>query len=175
MHWWRISLALAVAFITGPLLPAVAADAPVLAVLEHTSGWFGKRTSILAKPGVSASSLAHLPKSVWTLREGKTLNQPNPPAERIIQLYRATEKDPEIVCTIAVKYARTADGWRPAYQLVPPPTVHLENGKLIPIDTGLPGSIRIVQTSPSLADGYVHTLSFSSITGPITIDLWDVQ
>lgn len=171
----RFLLVLTAALVAGPMFPAVAADAPVLAVLEHTSGWFGKKADILAKPGSSTSSLARLPKSVWTLREGSTLKQSNPPAERIIQFYRVTGKDPEIVCTIAVKYSRTASGWRPAYQLIPPPTVHLDNGKLVPIDTGLPGSIRVVHTSASLADGYVHTLRFGSITGPITIDLWEVQ
>jgi len=171
----QLLLALTVALVVGHLSPAMAADAPVLAVLEYSSGWFGKRTDILTKPGASNSPLARLPKSVWTLHEGKTLKQANPPAERIIQFYRVAGKDPEIVCTIAVKYTRTDGGWRPAYQLVPPPTVHLDNGKLVPIDTGLPGSIRVVNTSASLADGYVHTLSFGSITGPITIDLWEIQ
>jgi hypothetical protein len=176
MHGLRLLLVLTAVLVTGPLSSAVAAEAPVLAVLEHTSGWFGKRTDIRAKPGVTTSSLARMPKSVWTLREGKAQTQPYPPAERIIQFYRVIEKDPELVCTIAVKYVGSAGGgWRPAYQIVPPPPIQLENGKPVPVDTGLPGSIRVVKTSASTADGYVHSLSFGSITGPIQIDLWEVQ
>jgi len=173
---WIFSLLVPASLLGAALLsPTQAAEAPVLAVLEHTSGLFGKRTDVLAKPGVTASPLARKPTLVWTLRDGKTLKQQNPPADRIIQFYRATEKDPELVCTVVVHYARSSSGWRPAYQLVPPPTVTVDNGKLIPVDTGLAGSIRAIQTASESAEGFVYTLRFGSNTGPIQIDLWDVQ
>lgn len=175
MHGMRLLFVLAGVLVTGLPVAARAADAPVLAVLEHTGGLLGKRADILARPGATTSPLASLPKAVWTLREGKTLKQASPPAERVIQFYQVTGKDPELVCAVIVKYMNTDKGWRPAYVIVPPPAVQVENGKLVPIDTGLPGSIRVVRTTAELADGFVHTLKFGSLTGPVHIDLWEVQ
>jgi hypothetical protein len=174
MHVLRLLVVLTIGLVAA--LPARAADeAPVLAVLEFSSGLLGKNAKILASPGAARSPFAGKAKVAWVLREGKTLQQPTPPAERLIQFYQVTDKDPIPVCAIAVRYTRDARGWRPAYQLVPPPAATWDGKQFIPIETGLPGSVRVLRATGSNADGYVSSLSFGSHSGPIQIDLWEVQ
>jgi len=161
----------------GALLPwpALAEDVPVLAVLEYSSGLFGKRDKIPARTGSGRTSFAGKSKSAWTLLEGTTLAQARPPAERIIQFYQATDKDPILICRITVRYVRSPRGWRPAYILVPPEQVRWDGTKMLPVDTGIPGTIRVVRVAGQTSDGYVHNLTFASHTGPLQIDLWEVQ
>ena len=172
MHASRLLLSLA-AFLLAAL-PAHAA-AETLAVLEYSSGLFGKSADIPASAGSARSPFAGKRNAAWTLRAGDTLQQPRPTAERIIQFYQIDKKEPVLVATVVVRYARSARGWQPVYQLVPPPPVTWDGSKAIPVDTGLPGTVRVLQSSGSTADGYAATLSFGSHTGPIRIDLWEVQ
>ena len=155
-------------------LPARAA-AETLAVLEYSSGLFGKRADISTRAGSTPSPFAGKPRAAWTLRPGDTVQQPRPPAERVIQFYQIDDKSPVLVSTVAVRYTRAARGWQPVYQLVPPPPVTWNGAQFVPIDTGLPGTVRVLQSSGSTADGYAASLSFGSHTGPVRIDLWEVQ
>lgn len=175
MHRLRILLAVAALFTVLETGPARARDIPALAVLEYSSGWFGKRAIIPARAGTGRTAFNGKSKASWTLREGETLAQATPPAERIIQFFQATDKDPELVCSIVVRYMRTARGWRPAYQLVPPAPLHWDGTKMIPLDTGLPGSVKVISTAGTTTDGFAFTLVFASNVGPLHIDQWEVQ
>lgn len=157
--------------------PSVLAAPPVLAVLEYKPGVFGSRTPIHDRTGGSPSPYANKPRQVWTLREGDTLKQPTPPPERLIRFYETVNNNTLSVCTVIVKYSRSADGWRPGYQLLTHPLVTIENGRLKPLGTeeGARGLVQIVSPSQPNRDGFYHTLSFGSTVGTITIDAWEVQ
>jgi hypothetical protein len=81
------------------------------------------------------------------------------------------------VCTVIVKYSRTADGWRPGYQLLIHPLVTLEHGRLTPLGSneGARGLVQLVNPRAPNRDGFHHTLAFGSTAGTITIDAWEVQ
>jgi len=149
----------------------------VLAVLEYTSGVFGERKPIYDRPGGSSSPYANKPRKIWTIREGDTLKQQTPPPERLIRFYENLNNNTLSVCTVIVKYARTPDGWRPAYQLLIHPLAIIENGKLKPVgtDEGARGLVQLVNPSAPNRDGFYHTLSFGLAAGKVTIDAWEVQ
>jgi hypothetical protein len=165
-----------------PLLVATAhatpaADPPVLALLEYESGLLGSREKIRDQPGPVESPYARKPRAVWVLREGDTLKQPHPPAERLIRFYQATKNDVLTVCTIVVKYQRTSGGWRPAYHLLQQPLVIIEDGKLKPLTTeeSARGLLQLVDPGKPAGDGCYHTLGFRWAAGPLVIDAWEVQ
>lgn len=150
---------------------------PVLAVLEYQPGLFGSREPIYDRRGGSVSPYANKPRKVWTLREGDTLKQPTPPPERLIRFYETVNNNTLTVCTVVVKYSRSADGWRPGYQLLVHPLVTIENGQLKPLgsDEGARGLVQLVNPAVPNRDGFHHTLSFGSTVGTLTIDSWEVQ
>jgi len=154
-----------------------AADAPVLAVLEYSSGLLPKRADILAKTGTIKSPYANAPRTVWILREGETLKQVNPPPERLIQFYQVSGNDTQVLCTVIVKYARSANGWRPAFHINSQPNVAWDGKEFIPLTTGQTARrlTDIPKAPPANADGFYHTLVFGLASGPSQIDGWDVQ
>lgn len=156
---------------------SVHAAPTVLALLEYKSGAFGDREPIYDRPGGSPSPYTGKPRQVWTIREGDTLRQNTPPPERLIRFYENHNNNALSVCTILVKYSRTANGWRPGYQLMIHPLVTIENGRLKPIgtDEGARGLVQLVNPSTPNRDGFYHTLSFGAAAGKITIDAWEVQ
>lgn len=153
------------------------AEPAVLAMLEYKSGDFGDRAPIYDRAGGSPSPYANKPKQVWTIREGDTLQQTNPPPERLIRFYENLNNNSLSVCTIIVKYARAPGGWRPAYQLLIHPQVVVEKGQLKPIgtDEGARGLVQLVHPSAPNRDGFYYTLSFGLAAGKVTIDAWEVQ
>lgn len=154
---------------------AAADDAPAIAVLEYSSGLFGSSAKILATGGATASPFAHKPKTVWTLREGKTLVQASAPPDRVIRFYTLSNRDPLLICSILVKYDRDGDGWRPRYLMMEPLAATWTGEKLVPIDPGLPGTIRVAQSVPAPTPGFAYQMTFGSTAGALSIDLWDVQ
>jgi len=156
---------------------ATEAAPAVLAVLEYKPGVFGSREPIYDRPGGSASPYANKPRKVWTLREGDTLKQSTPPPERLIRFYETVNNNTLSVCTVIVKYSRSANGWRPGYQLLIHPLVTIENGRPKPLgsDEGARGLVQLVNPAAPNRDGFYHTLSFGSTVGTLTIDAWEVQ
>jgi hypothetical protein len=177
MRLSRLLCALATPILGAAALPAPAADAPVLALLEYESGLFGSREKIRDKPGAVKSPYARKPRAVWVLREGDTLKQPNPPPERLIRFYQVVKNDVLTVCTIIVKYSRTSKGWRPAYHLLQRPLVVIEDGKLKPLSTeeSVRGLLQLVDPRQPAGDGFYHTIGFRWAAGPLVIDAWQVQ
>jgi len=164
--------------IAAGLVAETAQAAPaVLAVLEYKSGLLGSREPIYDRPGASASPYANKPRKIWTLREGDTLKQSAPPPERLIRFYETVNNNTLSVCTVIVKYSRTANGWRPGYQLLIHPLATVENGKLKPLgsDEGARGLVQLVNPATPNRDGFYHTLYFGLSSGTITIDAWEVQ
>jgi hypothetical protein len=154
---------------------ARAAEPPVLAVLEYSSGLLAPNAKIRLQTGAMLSPLANRPNKVWTLRDGDTLRQAYPPAERVIQFYRLSGNDAVPVCRILVKFRQTANGWRPAYMLNNPPPVMWDGNKLVPLDTGAALPVQMVGGSGADADGFYTSLSLGSPTGAFPIDGWAVQ
>lgn len=173
MRWRHLLIIFGLGLVAPSL--AAAADAPVLAVLEFSSGLFGSSAKILASTGTTASPYAHKPKTVWTLRAGPTLSQANPPPDRVIRFYTLSNKDPRLICSILVKYDRDVDGWRPTYHLMEPLAATWTGGKLVPVDTGLPGTIRVAQSLDAPTPGFSYQMTFGSVDGDVSIDLWDVE
>ncbi len=173
----RVMLWTGLVIAAGLATQAVRAAPAVLAVLEYKPGVFGSREPIYDRAGGSASPYANKPRKVWTLREGDTLKQSTPPPERLIRFYETVNNNTLSVCTVIVKYSRTANGWRPAYQLLIHPLATIENGKLKPLgsDEGARGLVELVNPSAPNRDGFHHTLSFGLGSGTITIDAWEVQ
>lgn len=154
---------------------AVAADPPVLAVLEYSSGLLAPSAKIRLQTGMTSSSLANRPKKVWTLRDGDTLRQASPPRERVIQFYQGSGNNLSPVCRILVKYRQTTSGWRPTYMLYNPPPVMWDGNKLVPINTSARIPVQVVGSSGAGADGFYTSLSLGSPTGAFPIDGWAVQ
>ena len=156
---------------------AQADDAPVLAVLEYSGGLLPKRAGIRAKTGVVKSPFANKSRTAWILREGDTLKQVNPPPERLIQLYQLSGNDPQILCTINVKYTRGRSGWRPAFLIISQPKVIWDGKKLIPFTTNETAQafVDLPKAPPANADGFYHTLAFGLASGSSHIDSWEVQ
>lgn len=154
-----------------------AAEAPVLAVLEHPGTLFSKTAKIRLQSGQIHSPLANNPQAVWTLLPGDTLKQALPPPERLIQLYQQAGNRAQILCTITVKYERTSGGWRPAFLINPQPLVAWDGQKLVPINTEetARGHIQILKANPANGDGFYPGFAFSFATGPTQIDAWEVQ
>jgi len=152
-----------------------AGDSPAIAVLEFSSGLFGNSAKILAGSGATASPFAHKPKTAWTLRAGQTLTQTNPPPDRVIRFYTLASKDPLLLCAILVKYTRDARGWRPTYHLMEPLAVTWASEKLVPVDPGLPATIHVAQSVAAPTPGFSYQMTFGSVAGAVSIDLWDVQ
>lgn len=171
---WRIFLVVAGLGLMAPSW-AAADDVPAIAVLEYSSGLFGSSAKILASTGSTPSPYAHKPKTAWTLRAGPALTQDNPPPDRVIRFYTLANKDPLLICSILVKYDRDAGGWRPRYLLMEPLAATWTGEKLVPIDPGLPGTIRIAQSVPAPTPGFAYQMTFGSTAGALSIDLWDVQ
>lgn len=173
----RVMLGMVLAVATGLTSQVVQAAPAVLAVLEYRPGVFGSREPIYDRAGGSASPYANKPRKIWTLREGDTLKQSTPPPERLIRFYETVNNNTLSVCTVVVKYSRTAGGWRPAYQLLIHPLATVENGKLKPLgsDEGARGLVQLVNPSAPNRDGFYHTLSFGLGSGSISIDAWEVQ
>jgi hypothetical protein len=170
-------LVIAITAVAMPLVPAKAADAPVLATLEYRDGWFTKRAKIYARPGTANSPFAGKPQAQWTLRAGDTLDQPTPPPDGLIQFYRVTGNDVQALFTITVKYDRDPKGWRPTFLLNPQPLVSWDGHKLVPVTTedAAHGQIQIVQTSTPDGDGFYSAFVFKFSTGLTQIDAWAVQ
>lgn len=166
-------LSLSLALLAAPQ-SAVAADPPVLAVLEYSSGLLAPRAKIRLQTGMTSSSLANRPKKVWTLRDGDTLRQAYPPPERVIEFYQVSGNDGSPVCRILVKYRQTADGWRPAYMLNNPPPVMWDGHKLVPLDTRPRVPVQVVGGSGADGNGFYTSLSLGSPTGAFPIDAWEV-
>ena len=175
LHAWL--LLVSISAVAAPLVPTLAADTPVLAVLEYQDGWFAKHAKIYATPGTAASPFAGKPQAQWTLRAGDILDQPNPPPESLLQFYQTSGSDAQILCTIMVKYTRDPKGWRPAFLLKSQPLVTWSGHKLVPLQTeeGARGHIQIVQTATPDADGFYSALVFNFSTGPAPIDAWEVE
>ena len=153
-----------------------AADAPVLAVLEYSSGLLPKRADILAKKGMVKSPFAGMPRAVWTLREGDTLNQEFSPPARFIQFFQLSDNTPRLLCNIIVRYVRSPKGWRPAYLLQQQPPVTWDGDKFVP----RPGMsarepVQIVETAGPTTDGFYHSLRFGLSSGPTQVNAWEVQ
>lgn len=153
---------------------AAAADPPVLAVLEYSSGLLAPTAKIRLQTGAVLSPLANRPNKVWTLRDGDTLRQVNPPPERVIQFYQLSGNDSSPVCRIIVKYRQTADGWRPAYMLNNPPPVMWDGHKLVPLDTRTRVPVQVVSGSGADGGSFYTSLSIGSPTGAFPIDAWEV-
>lgn len=176
MRILRLLLALA------GLLPAMAmaAEAPVLAVLEYESGLLGERAPIRASTGNSPSPYAGKPRSVWTLRAGDTLQQAESPPLRMIRFFRNTGSGLQLVSAFAVKYVPSPKGWRPAYLLLQQPAVAWNGEKFVPL-AGSGNPHRLVQLidppAPEAEGFYYYNLSFGfgPNGSPIQIDAWDVQ
>ncbi len=156
---------------------AHAGEPPVLAVLEYSGGLLPKRADILAKPGTIKSPYANAPRTVWILREGETLKQVNPPPERLIEFYQVSGNDTQVLCTVIVKYARSANGWRPAFHINSQSNDTWDGKELIPLATGETARrlTDIPKAPPANADGFYHTLVFGLASGPSRIDGWVVQ
>lgn len=171
---WRHFL---IFFGLGLVAPSLAAadDAPAIAVLEYSSGLFGSSAKILATSGATASPFAHKPKTAWTLRAGEILSQTNAPPDRVIRFYTLANKDPLLICSILVKYDRDAKGWRPTYHLMEPLTATWTGEKLVPVDPGLPATILVAQSVRAPTPGFAYQMTFGSVAGAVSIDLWDVQ
>lgn len=158
-------------------IAAHAEDSPVLAVLEYSGGLLSNRTDIRANTGMVKSPYVNKPRDVWILREGDTLKQANPPPERLIQLYQYSGRDPQILCTINVKYARSRSGWRPAYLIIPRTKEVWDGKRLIsaPANETVQAFVNFPKVPPANADGFYHTLAFGLTSGASHIDGWEVQ
>ena len=169
-----VLLCAAIAVSTG--VTARAGDAPVLAVLEYSGGLLPKRADIRAGTGQVKSPFAKMPRAVWVLREGDTLNQEHSPAARFIQIFQLSGNSPQLLCNIVVRYVRSQNGWRPAYLLLQQPPVTWDGEKFIP-RTGMSTRepVQIVNTAEPTADGFYHSLSFGLASGPTRITAWEVQ
>jgi len=177
MHFQKIFLLLAALLLMAPALPANAEEAPVVAVLRYSQGWFAPRAKIRLARGSVVSPLAGTAQARWMLLPGDTLQQGSPPAERLIQFYNIQGNTVRVLCTVTVKYSRATDGWRPVYAIVPQPLVTLDAGKpsLLPdSDTTLGGVHVLAATAPD-GDGFHGGLVFADIEGPVSIDAWEVQ
>lgn len=175
VHVWLLFVSITAVAV--PLVPAQAADTPVLAVLEYRDGWFTKRAKIYAAPGAADSPFAGKPQPKWTLRAGDILDRPTPPPESLIQLYQKSGNDMQVLCTITVKYTRDPKGWRPAFLLNSQPLVSWDGHRLVPLSTeeAARGHIQIIQTATPDGDGFYSAFVFDFSTGPAQIDAWDVQ
>lgn len=175
LHAWLLFVSITA--VAAPLVPARAADTPVLAVLEYRDGWFTKRAKIYATPGAANSPFAGKPQPQWTLRAGDILDRPAPPPESLIQLYQMSGNDVQVLCTITVKYTRDPKGWRPAFLLNSQPLVSWDGHKLVPLaaEEATRGHIQIVQTATPDGDGFYSAFVFNFSTGATQIDAWDVQ
>jgi len=155
---------------------ALADDAPVLAVLEYRAGLLPKRADIQAKPGVVRSPFADMPRAVWTLREGETVNQEYSPPARFIKFVYLSGNTPQLLCSLVVRYTRSEKGWRPAYLLLRQPPVIWGGENFIPRPgVGTREPVQLVAATEPTADGFYHGLSFGLASGPVQITAWEVQ
>jgi hypothetical protein len=154
-----------------------AAEAPVVAKLEYSNALLAPTAKIRLARGAVTSPFANQPHSVWTLREGEALEQPNRPPERLIQLYQVRKQEIQVVASLFVKYVAGKKGWRPAYALHITPPAYWDGQRLVPLEgtAGAPLPIQIVASGDAAGEGFVHTLSFSSPAGAVSVDAWEVQ
>jgi len=177
MHRTRFLLVLALAAMTaGTGGAARAVDPPALAVLEYSGGLFPKRVAIRSITGPVNSPFANMPRAVWLLREGDTLNQEYTPAARFIQLFQVSGNTQQLLCNIIVRYERGQQGWRPSYLLLQQPPVTWDGEKFIPrIGMSAREPVKIVNATDPATDGFYHSLSFGLASGPTQITAWEVQ
>lgn len=160
-----------------PAFPANAEEAPVVAVLRYSQGWFAPRAKIRMLRGTIASPLAGTAHSRWTLLPGDLVKQPSPPIERLIQFYNIKGNSVRVLCTVIAKYTRTPDGWRPAFALVQQPVANGDDDKSTMVsDEGIArANILVLAAAPADGDGFHSNLVFAEAEGPVSIDAWEVQ
>lgn len=177
MHYvpWIARLAGLALALAGPLLAA--AEAPVVARLEYSNALLAPTAKIRLANGAVTSPFANKPHNVWTLREGEPLKQANRPAERLIQFYQVRQQEIQVVASLFVKYVPGRRGWRPAFALHVSPPAYWDGQRIVPLEgtAGAPLPVQIVATGEDAGDGFTHALSFSSATGAVSIDAWEVQ
>lgn len=177
-HMRHLSAWLLLALSVIALLPAQAAEPPVLAVLEYRGGLLPKRAKIYARGGLVTSPFAKLPRDAWLLRPGDTLRRASPPAEQVIQFYQQGGDGARVVCSIIVKYARVAGGWQPAFLINPQPLAIWDGQKLVPVvsEEASRGQVQILKANPVNGDGFYPGFAFGFAGGgPLQIDAWEVQ
>lgn len=168
---------LAVLPLVVPAFPANAEEAPVVAVLRYSQGWFAPRARIRMQRGTITSPLAGTAHARWTLLPGDTVKQASPPIERLIQFYNIQGNNVRVLCTVIVKYTRGSDGWQPAFAMVQQPVASGDDDKSTMVsDEGIArANIQVLAATPADGDGFHSNLVFAEAEGPVSIDAWEVQ
>ncbi|MHB1951932.1 MAG: hypothetical protein ACYCQK_10730 [Acidiferrobacteraceae bacterium] len=158
------------------LLCAHAALANVLLALAPVRVQ-GSPVAVEDGAGLVASPIAGVAAPSWSLVPGDTLSRSTAPAPRRVDLYQKTAGKLKLVAVIKVRYFADRHGdWVPYFrmseQLYFVPT---GNGwKPLALVGGVPSMVSATSQALPNAEGYYPSLTFSSTTGPITIDAWAV-
>lgn len=159
--------------------PATQAADPVLILLEHVENGRAVQTKIELKAGVVVSPDKAKPFDRWILRPGDALRSNVRPNDRVVQFYRITGGENQLLFMVNVRYYPGADGaWIPQFQLNEEPlVVRGPDGRWKPLTViqGVPSLI--VQTGSALpnAEGFKNSIELGFTTGPTPIDAWLVQ
>ncbi|MHB1515829.1 MAG: hypothetical protein ACYCVY_09000 [Acidiferrobacteraceae bacterium] len=174
---WRVRgfiLAAAIAFLT--LDPGVPADADTLMTLTP-AGIPGATVAVPDAPGLVTSPTAGAPEASWVIGPGSTRSQATAPLPRRLALFQTVQGSLKLVAAVRVRYFASHGVWAPRYrvseQMYFVPT---GNGwKPLVLHGGVPSMLTYTSTMLANAEGYYTSLTFSSTTGPITIDAWQVH
>ncbi|MHB1528261.1 MAG: hypothetical protein ACYCXT_02335 [Acidiferrobacteraceae bacterium] len=172
---WVRGFILATAVASLMLGPGVPADADILMTLAP-AGVPGATVAVLDAPGLVASPTPGAPESSWVIGPGNAHSQAMAPLPRRLALFQNVEGSLKLVAAVRVRYFASHGVWVPRYrvseQMYFVPT---DNGwKPLVLHGGVPSMLTYTSTMLPNAEGYYAALTFSSTTGPITIDAWQV-
>lgn len=169
-------LAALLIFLVG-IAPAAHAGKPALALLQYNDGTKIKSTPIADLPGKFKSPVAGKPRASWVLARGDLRGTATSPPERAMRFYRYVNAQPELVCTVQVKYFPRNGQWEPAYRMEDRVVLMRDgaNVKPIPSGTGDMELVLLLGSSLPNVDGYYSKLEFGLPSKSLTIDAWDIN
>jgi hypothetical protein len=169
-------LAALLIFLAG-ITPTAHAEKPALTLLQYNSGAKIKSTPIPDVPGKFKSPVAGKPQASWVLARGDLRSSATSPPERAIRFYRYVNAQPELVCTVQVKYFPHNGQWEPAYRMEDRVVLMRDGANVKPIPSGTGDMELVLMLGSSLpnVDGYYSKLEFGLPSKSVTIDAWDIN
>lgn len=166
-------------FLLSCALNALAANAPVLLLLENTEADKIVQTKLEVKPGLIPSPNQDKPQAKWIIRAGDAISSDAQPGNRVVNFFKKmsnTQYMPLFIVNVRY-FLNEAGQWSPRFQLNEEPLVVRRGDRWLPLTKiqGAPGLI--VQTGTALpnAQGYSARLELGFTNGASSIDAWLVQ
>lgn len=165
-------------FVEGMPVPDKPASVPDLMVLQFRDGQNLGRFRIKVEPGATEVPIKGVRPLQWTILPGAAIDAPAQPPNRLVELYRGTPQQSQLVCRIGVRYFRARNGlWVAHFLLIEEPLVARRGDRWVPFTAVQGDADLIILTSSTLpnADGYYPSLEFGFNGQARPIDFWVVH